>query len=281
VTKALQVHRQFGSKARAAPAIIQMIPPDVRIWGEIFAGTAAVTLCKRPHREEHLNDLNGDIVNLFRVLRDDRQRERLVDLVELTPWAEAEHAAAWAEPHTGDPVEDARRYLVKCWQSMGGAIRTSVGWLAVDGANTPRSVTWDMLPARIHVAARRLKRVNLHQRPAIVVLRRFAGFKNACLLVDPPYPVETLADSRARYPVDMTAEEHAELIAALLAVKCRIILTMNPGTAYDQLAEHGWTATQLPVKGLRNATKTELIWTNFEPTPPAPAFDFAPIEERP
>jgi site-specific DNA-adenine methylase len=61
-------HRQMGSKARVARTLLELMPPDASIWVEGFAGTAAMTLAKAPHAVEHVNDLNGDVVNLFRVL---------------------------------------------------------------------------------------------------------------------------------------------------------------------------------------------------------------------
>lgn len=268
--------RQFGSKTRVAPQILGLLPRDCRTWVEVFCGTAALTLAKDPawHKDEHLNDLNGEIVGLFRVLRDPGERARLCELVELTPWAEAEYKACRAERATGDPVEDARCYLVRSWQGMAGSSARWTSWIAIDRSTKRRPLVWADLPRRIEAVAERLRFVALHERPAVELVRKFADYEDTVLFVDPPYPAHAI-NSRAAYLVDMTETEHRELAAALKDCRCAVLMTMAEGTLYDA-ALAGWTVTRLPVRGLRNTVKDELIFMNYDPLRAGLFRDLAP-----
>lgn len=59
----------YGSKQRLAARIVAELPPH-NAWVEVFCGSAAVTLAKKPVPIEVINDLNGEIVNFFCQLRD-------------------------------------------------------------------------------------------------------------------------------------------------------------------------------------------------------------------
>jgi len=104
----------FGSKSKLAPRIIAHFPPRVT-YCEVFVGSAAVLLAKDPSDVEILNDPNGDIVNLFRVLREASLFRRLKVVAESTLYARAEFDLAGEI--TEEPVERARRYLVRRLQT--------------------------------------------------------------------------------------------------------------------------------------------------------------------
>lgn len=259
------IFRQFGSKNRVADQIISLLPAGKDHWVEVFAGTASVTLRKDRgmHEDEHLNDLNGNIVNLFRLLRDDAARARLCDLVSLTPWSEGEWLFCRANPEADDPIERASRYLVASWQGMAGSTRQSTGWIAIDGSNKNRNRMWRDLPLRISAVADRLVDVFVHEKHGLEILDRFGGRPDTILFIDPPYPAEAVNTRRA-YMVDMSAADHEAFAARLVDVKCAVLLTMAPGTVYDQALED-WHVTPLMVRGLRHAVKEERIFTNYDP----------------
>lgn len=264
MTRVRPIIRQFGSKGRVADQILSFVPPGKQIWCELFAGTASVTLAKAPHHEEHLNDLNGDIVCLFRLLRDPEARARLVEAVALTPWSEAEYHACRAEPYTGDAIEDARRYLVRAWQGINGDSAKGTSWASFDGSSKARPKIWDDLPLRIAAVARRLKGVSIHQKPAIELLQRVARYPQAVVFADPPYPLHSIDGQRSTYSVDMNEAEHRAFAGALREAGCSVILTMNPGTIYSEILAD-WHVHEVRVQGLGNKRKAELILTNFDP----------------
>jgi DNA adenine methylase len=274
-------HRQFGSKARVAAGLAALVPPGTKAWVEVFAGTAAVTLAKPPHPAEHLNDMNGDIVNLFSVLRDAPSRGRLIEAVELTPWAEEEFAAAKDRAAVADPVERARLFLISSWQGVGGSQRASAGWRLERRSGSHISV-WRTVPERLASVGERLRQVYVHQKDAVDIVRRFGDLEDACLFVDPPYPSTSLATNASQYAVNMDDSQHAALVEALARIRAKAIVTMNPGTVYEKLAaEHGWRRSIILVRGLRNSVKEEVVYTNFEPTAEPPLSDDGPATEEP
>lgn len=259
------IHRQFGSKARVANRILSLVPPGKRVWCELFAGTAAVTLAKAPHPEEHINDLNGEISNLFHVLRDSGHRQLLIDLVTFTPWSEAEFRFCLESTPVEDPVERARRYLVASWQGFSGQFAKRTGWVSFDGSSKARSRIWSELPERISIAADRLKSVCVHRKDALLLMKNVARRENAVAFLDPPYPEHTLRQARTAYAVRMMPEDHVRLAEICREANCAVIITMNPGTVYDQILMD-WHKTPLPVQTLKNTQTTEVIFTNFEPS---------------
>lgn len=81
----------YGAKQRIAQRIISSLPPH-NAWVEAFCGSAAITLAKPPAPIEVINDLDDQIVNLFKQLR--RNRDALCRAVALTPYARAEFQKA-------------------------------------------------------------------------------------------------------------------------------------------------------------------------------------------
>src|SRR5258708_9224550 len=77
-----------GAKWRLADWIIQHLPPH-KMYIEPFLGSGAIFFNKKPSEFELLNDRDGDVVNLFRVMRDSGQE--LAERIELTPWARSEY----------------------------------------------------------------------------------------------------------------------------------------------------------------------------------------------
>ncbi|MEN2977890.1 DNA adenine methylase [Tistrella bauzanensis] len=266
-------HRQMGSKARMAHQVAALCPRDTGIWVEVFAGTAAVTLAREPGRSvEHINDANGLITNLYRVMRDRQQLDELCKAIALTPYAQAEFEAAreiWSTPDADDiaPVERARRLLVASWQAIGGKQIRTANW-RLDLGRSWLTATWRGVQDRLRATAERLMNVHVHQRHAFEMLAMFGGRQTATLYVDPPYPRETLGTHEVLYAVDMTPTEHVELIERVTRAQARIILSMSPCPLYDDaLSDAGWWSCDTPVRGLRNAVKIERIHCNFWPAP--------------
>jgi DNA adenine methylase len=262
----MAVHRQFGSKARVADVLLALVPDDVRVWVEGFAGTASLTLAKRPHRDEHLNDLNRGVVNLFAVLRDNAMRERLCALLELTPYAQAEFVDcrhSMAGESIGDPVEHARQFLVSSWQGFGPKQVNRNSWRLERRASSVIS-RWLGLPEQIRLVAERLRMVHVHCRHVADIVGMFGRDTDALLYLDPPYPIHTLATHEHVYAVTMSDGEHDDLACQLRSVRCRVLLTMAAGTVYSDALRH-WHVTPYPVRGLRNTVKTELALTNYPP----------------
>lgn len=112
--------RWHGGKWRLAPWVISHFPPH-SIYVEPFGGAGSVLIRKPRAHGEVYNDLDGEIVNVFRVLRDRESGEELIRLLTLTPWAREEFNGSY-EP-TDDPIERARRCVVRCSMGFGSSSR--------------------------------------------------------------------------------------------------------------------------------------------------------------
>jgi DNA adenine methylase len=248
----------YGSKETMARHILALVPAGPSTWVELFCGSAVVTLNKPRHPKEVINDLNGEVINLFEVLRSPRAGE-LYAAIELTPFAEAEFRACQAVEMPKDPVERARVFLVASWMGRGGhgdAHRSGFRWSKMP-AIAPE-ITWTRLPARLAAVAERLRGVSIRSTDAITLLGNYDS-PDCLMFVDPPYP----GPVGRRYAVKMDAAAHDRLAAALAATKARVILTMSEGTVYDS-ALAGWYRFPSKVVTDGGTVKPEVIMTNFE-----------------
>src|SRR5262245_38216470 len=110
------VLRWLGGKWKLAPAILQYFPPH-RAYVEPFGGGASVLLRKQRSYAEIYNDLDDEVVNLFRVLRDEQKAKALIAAVSLTPFARLEFDESYGD--TADAVERARRLIVRSFMGFG------------------------------------------------------------------------------------------------------------------------------------------------------------------
>src|SRR3972149_1343948 len=128
------VLRYHGGKWMLAPWVVENFPPHT-VYVEPFGGAASVLMRKPRSSVEVYNDLDDAVVNVFRVLRDRSMARELARVVSLTPWARREFEDAYE--HTDDPVEWARRTLVKSFLGFGsrGLVRTRTGFRATSSRN--------------------------------------------------------------------------------------------------------------------------------------------------
>ncbi|MEN4919423.1 DNA adenine methylase [Achromobacter spanius] len=258
--------RYHGGKWRLAPWIIQHLPPH-RCYVEPFGGAAGVLLQKERAYAEVYNDLDGDIVNLFRVLRDPEGGARLIDLVKLTPYARDEFDDAY-ESHP-DPVERARRTIVRASMGFGsaGATKGTTGF-RIDTRRRYGTAQqlWAEYPATLGPVIQRLTGVMIENRPALDVIRQHDA-PDTLFFVDPPYLHETRYAGAAHgryYAHEMNNADHGELLEGLRQVRGMVALCGYPSLLYDD-ALMGWakTTTNARISAARGtAVRTECLWLN-------------------
>lgn len=255
------VLRYHGGKWKVAPWIIGHFPPH-RIYVEVFGGGAGVLLRKRPSEVEVYNDVDGDVVNFFRVLRE--QPETLARLVSMTPYARAELESAW-EP-CEDPVEQARRFLVRSWFSIGGP---TTQWRS--GFRFRRKKTrsllerWNALPEIILSTAERLKRVIIEQADYRRILKRYDS-PETLFYCDPPYHPDTRSQwgrFQKAYRFEFSEDDHRALAEALHAVRGMVVLSGYAHPLYERLYERrGWARFDLPTVNQNGRRVVESLWLN-------------------
>lgn len=216
-----------GAKGTILTDILQILENvPHRHYCEPFGGSAVVLLNKRPAEIEMLNDLDGEVVNFFRVLRD--KPEELIRAVDLTPYSRQEYLSAIQQNEEISDLERARRFFVRACQSYGGtgaqkptrgrwAYSVTGRWTDTGAAKYRRVVE------NLYAVAKRLQRVQIECDDALNVIKRY-GSPETLFYVDPPYPLESRVD-KCIYALELTDERHEELAETLAGVKGKVGLT--------------------------------------------------------
>lgn len=252
----------FGSKSRIADEIVRRLPRHGH-YIEPFAGSLSVLLAKPQIPYETVNDLDGDLVNFWRVLRD--RPDDLIRACTLTPHARAELAAAW-DLEVDDDVERARRVWVILTQGRGGRL-TRTGWRFDTGqtrAGTGGSSS-GKFRSRLPVCAERLQSVVLECRPALDVIADYGQGAGNLLYVDPPYLGDVRGSDGRQYRVDMRGrEEHRDLAAALRACRAAVVLSGYDSPLYRELFSdwHRAEITAITQQGTGRRNRVEVLWSN-------------------
>lgn len=183
--------RYWGSKVRMAPWIIERLPAHNH-YIEACAGSAAVMAVKEPVRAETLNDTYGEIVNFFRVLRDDA--DELIDRVAFTPYSQREFVDAGALLESDDRVERAWAFFVRMQMAVvPGKSGWSYGVKGPSAHKANRPGRWSTMPELLQLAAARFQRVQISDWDVLELIERLDA-PGALIFIDPPY----IKDSRPK-----------------------------------------------------------------------------------
>jgi DNA adenine methylase len=231
---------------------------------EPYAGAFHITLNKEPGKLETVNDIDHDIINLFRVIRE--HREEFADSVRFTPYSRYEYESILVSAtsqesfiHTGDPLEDARRFLIRCNLAQGAKTADIVGWSHSIATTSPSCTTrWNRLPEMITRITDRLKDVQIENEPAIKLVERFRR-PDVLIYADPPYLLSTR--SRRLYKNEMTYEEHKELLDVLKQHPGPMYLSGYPHSMYDTELED-WQCEMITVQTEKAKRRVECLWIN-------------------
>jgi DNA adenine methylase len=254
------VLRWHGGKWLLAPWIISHLPPH-RVYVEPFGGAGSVLMRKAPSYAEIWNDLDRDVVNLFRVLRSERAHD-LVEALRLTPFARDEFAEAY-QPTDCD-VERARRLVIRSIMGFGSnGHNRKTGFRANSNrSGTTPSHDWVNYPESLMRVIERLRGVTVENRAAIDVMAQHDG-PDTVHFVDPPYVSSTRSDTGHDYAHEMSDADHEALLAFLRGLKGRVVLSGYPSALYDN-ALAGWRRVDRVTLADGAAKRTEVLWMNFE-----------------
>lgn len=253
------VFKYPGSKWRIAEWIVSFFP-EHHSYLEPFFGSGAVLFNKPRSNIETVNDLNGDVVNLFHWIREDP--EKLAEQVYLLPYARDVYE--WALQPSKDSLKRAVKMLVK--MQMGHGFRVTgekVGWkVDIQGREKAYAAgQWCALPTVIQQAAERLRGVQIENRPAVDLIRRFR-FPNVLIYADPPYLMETRC-GRKQYSHEMTNADHVELLEELKKHPGPVLLSGYESGLYSELLG-GWHRETISSTDQKGMKRTECLWMNFE-----------------
>lgn len=266
------VLRWHGGKWRLAPWILQHMPPH-RVYVEPFGGAASVLLRKERALAEIYNDLDDEVVHLFRTLQDVVSGKELMRRLSLTPFSRSEFELAFMS--TDEPIERARRLVIRSFFAAG-----SRGILALDRVNAgfnggsararspypqpSHAQDWVGYPESLRAIIDRLAGVTIECQPAIDVMVRHDS-RDTLIYADPPY----LWDTRSRgnrydikhYRHELTREDHAALLDVLDRLTGMVMLAGYPDPLYDdRLTDWRRIETKAFADGARE--RTEVMWLN-------------------
>lgn len=256
--------RYHGGKWKLAPWIIEHLPPH-RVYVEPFGGGGSVLLQKPRSYAEVYNDLDGEMVNLFMVVRD--RGAELARLVELTPFARAEYLGSF--PESDDPVEQARRTLIRSFMGFGSnALCRNIK--SGFRSNSNRSGTtpardWMNYPNVLVRIVERLRGVVIENKDAVEVMLQHDG-DQTLHYCDPPYVHSTratLARTGAHghhgYNHEMDDEQHVALVKALRELRGMVVVSGYRCDLYDELFE-GWQRIDCQAHADGALDRVESLW---------------------
>lgn len=251
----------YGAKTTVANRIVELLPLHGH-YVEPYAGSLSVLLAKAPSVHETVNDLDGDLMTFWKVLRDNP--EEFERACALTPHSRAEYAAA-ADLDGCTDLERARRVWVRLTQGRAGTLRAT-GWRhycdpGVVSTSMPGYLSGYRM--RMQAAAARLARVSLECQPALEIITKYGAHQDVCLYVDPPYLGSVR--SGATYVHEMrSADEHRALLEALAGCQASVVLSGYASELYDD-ALPDWSRYEIRSttgNGGSSRDRVEVVWVN-------------------
>ena len=242
--------------------------PECFHYCEPFAGSGAVLLNRDPSPVETYNDIDGEVVNFFKVLRE--EKDALIEQIALTPFSREEFGMACELDPNQTNLERARRFYIRARQVRTGLAQTaSIGRWA-NCKNTSRSgmsgvvSRWLGGIEQLDFIAERLLRVQIENRPAIDVIKQYDS-KETLFYCDPPYIHETRGDTKS-YGYEMTDYDHKELsitlnsiegLAAISNYECELMEELYPSSK--------WTKIRSAEKTIHSTKdiRQEVLWVNY------------------
>ncbi len=252
-----QIMKYPGSKWKIADWIVKHFPPH-KVYCEPYFGSGGVFFTKQPSYIETINDLNGDVVNLFKVCRE--RPEELAAAIEMTPFAREEYTNC--HEITGDDIGRARRTLVRYHQSYGTCNSNKNSWRNSQASNSPRcAAVWKQLPQIITDVCGRLKDAQIENVDALKLIERYDD-PETLLYLDPPY----LQSIRWRnmYACEMTDDMHAELLELIIKSKSKVIISAYDNGLYNEYLK-GWYTAEKNTIAQAGKHRTEKIYMNYAP----------------
>ena len=232
-----------------------MLPWDWNsLYVETHGGMLGVMLSRPPTKREIANDLNGRVVNWWRVVR--TRLDEFKHMLEFTPCAQEEFDLARATIDEGSDIERAWKFMIAVTQSLK-ATDNDASWAWTLHSASHRTFRYE---DRLDAIGRRVESVQLDNRPAVEVIERMADAPRVVMYCDPPYAnTHNKSYSVVRF-------DRERMLDALRQQRGRVAIS-GYGSEWDEL---GWDRHERvkPVgsftSGNVGSEATEVLWTNYE-----------------
>ena len=259
----------YGGKFSHLDFILPNLPEDARHFCDVFGGSAAVIINRKPAPAETYNDLDGELVNFFATLRDARTSDPLIKAIALTPFSREELVRACEPPGDVEPVERARRFFVRARQTRTGLAQTSSEgrWahcVLTSRAGMAGAVSrWLGSVEGLPEIVQRLQRIQIENAPALEVVERY-DTPETLFYLDPPYVHDARGDASA-YGAEMSDSDHADLARVLHRIKGRAAISGYRTPLYDRLFGD-WLRVDADPRLCHSVRqpRQESLWMNYE-----------------
>jgi DNA adenine methylase len=253
--------KRFGSKTRLAKRLVELLPEHTT-YVEVFGGTAVVLLAKPISPIEVYNDIDGELVNFFTVLRE--RPDELIARCFFQPYARADFFKYKSEPFPNDPVERAARYMFLANSSFRFhdiCSNTFATHLAGETGRSSPAKRWTSKVGKLIAVAVRLRDVIIENRDFEEIINIYDR-PEAVFFCDPPY-------TQGVFSWDFS--EHLRLARCLKNLKGKFLLTIDDSPLSRQLYKDFnlvaviETPNGMKITGSSQwATYRNLIITNYE-----------------
>jgi len=258
--------RYPGSKHTIADKIISLFPDNYKnmTYLEPFFGSGVVFFRKIPSIVETVNDLNGEVYNLFLQIRENSNE--LARLIEYTPWSRQEYEESFFR--NGSNLENARKFLVRCWFSIGAESFYRTGWRHNIKNNNGGISAFGKLPSLIHEASSRLRPklgncVQIENKNAFVLIEKY-NRENVLMYLDPPYVLNSRRGKRI-YTNEFSHDDHIRLCELINKSQAKIILSGYENDIYNTHLKNFNKTSAYSYDGKGNR-RLEILWTNYYAT---------------
>jgi len=274
----------FGGKSTIIQDLLKILP-EHRFYLELFGGSGALLFAKKPCEFEVFNDIDGELINFYNVLKDEEKFKKFYRKVYFTLYSREEFYKARDNIGNGDEVERAYNFFVACRQSFSGNFQSwSYAIKTIRGGLCEQTSKWISLINKLPEFHQRMIRVQIEKLDWYECLKKYAenwDYEDSVVYMDPPYIHETRSAGRYRFEIDTS--EHEKLVDWLLSSKCKVkvILSGYEHKIYEPLEKHGWKKIKIRTHcwavGRTKAIgllgqgagqdekyyRTECVWINF------------------
>lgn len=255
----------IGGKSRLAQWIMSQFPPHV-CYVEVFGGSAAVLLDKSPSQVEVYNDIDKDLINLFRIVRDPAKCRELFKRGKWLLFSRAEFLTMREKWRTADYTDEIDHALAFAYYMCVGRCgkRSGMSYSMNKSAHATASSVWFNFMRRLVDTRKRLEKVNIECLDYSALFAKYDS-KDTLFYCDPPY-----LKSDFYYCVNWKEEDHIKLAFALHTLKGRFILSYYDSDFIRSLYPDCYFLTkEVPIyvhqQGGGKTKAVELLVTNFTP----------------
>ncbi len=242
--------------------------PRTYSYVEVFGGSGAVLLNRQPSRIETFNDINSDVVNFFKVLRE--KPIELMEQIYFTPLSREEYYNSIKFGKKVNDVERARLFFVAVNQGFSsvGKSQRNTGWgysSKTTGCMISETVNrWLKKLPKLNYVIERLKTVQIHNIDFRELIKRFDGI-DVLFYCDPPYPHNTRT-GKTDYGFEMTEEDHLDLLKIAQSTKGKIAISSYENKMYDEELKRFYkTKAKVNIQNIRKSPRQEVLYTNYDP----------------